>query len=252
MFDCLVVGDCSPPPPPSHTLFLSLSHRCSKLAGLGASAVRGALAAAVREALGCAPSLVVLDDLDMLAPSGQSGGLESDVILTEQLESSQLAEWLAGMVAALNASASNGAVPGSCGSGSDGVACSSGRGCGSDARASGAPPGEAGGVRGPATGALCCSHRVALVATAKDAAGLHPALRQAGVFDCEVRLPQPGAAGRAALMAAGGGYRPRGVAFGAERIGQLASAAEGYACSLSVDPSACSVMCTYRYMYVCV
>lgn len=53
---------------------------------------------------------------------------------------------------------------------------------------------------------------------------LHPI--QAGLFDCEVRLPAPGTAGRAALMAAAP-HIPKGVAFEADHIGELASKAEG-------------------------
>jgi hypothetical protein len=41
---------------------------------------------------------------------------------------------------------------------------------------------------------------LAFVATARDAAALPPGLRQAGCLDCEVRLPAPGASGRAAMM----------------------------------------------------
>lgn len=44
---------------------------------------------------------------------------------------------------------------------------------------------------------------IAFAATCKDAAALPACLRAAGCLDCEVKLPAPGASGRASMLAAG-------------------------------------------------
>lgn len=77
----------------------------------------------------CSPSLLVLDDLDLLAPSSAQGGPDSEAMAVEAAEASRLAEWLADVMAGLGGRAD-------------------------------AP--------------------VAVAAAARDAAGVHPALRQVG------------------------------------------------------------------------
>ncbi|MEW5301673.1 MAG: hypothetical protein WDW36_004518 [Sanguina aurantia] len=67
---------------------------------------------------------------------------------------------------------------------------------------------------------------VAFAAAARDPGSLHPAVRQAGSFDHQVRLPTPGSEGRCAMLL--GSFQRRGVRFSPAQLKALAGQAEGY------------------------
>lgn len=148
------------PSGPTHCLFVS----CTLLAAAAAagrdpnspaSAAGGPVAPTrilselMQQAMDCQPSLIILDDLDALAPSAQQGA-EPGTPQSDDVAAAALASWLAEVLDALAA----------------------------------------------------CGAAVAWAASAAEPAALAAALRAAGRFDAEVRLPALGAPARAALLAA--------------------------------------------------
>eukprot|EP00983_Pelagomonas_calceolata_P071068 1151045-Pelagomonas_calceolata.AAC.2 len=73
---------------------------------------------------------------------------------------------------------------------------------------------------------------IAILATAEDAARLHPCLRQAGAFGSATRLAAPGQAGRMSLMRSTAETDMAHVHFEQEQLSAMAARAEGHFCVL--------------------
>ncbi len=164
--------------------------RCREVGGgdEGGDAVRAALAPRFAAALARAPALIVLEDLDVLLPAG--GGDPGPGGAAPPAADAAALRWLCDALDSLLAPAPEWrAAP--------------------DAPAAGAwPP-------------------VMVLATARAPAALPKALRAPGRLDWAVELPPPGAAARAAMLAAGA--RARGAAVDPAALVAAAAAAEGFA-----------------------
>ncbi|KAG2501630.1 hypothetical protein HYH03_000135 [Edaphochlamys debaryana] len=162
--------------------------QCGRLAGGGVGACCSLLAAAAAEAQALAPCLLLLDDLDALAPAGADGPEYGMQHPDGAAAAARLADWLAALMDELAAAAAGAAA--------------------AAWPHSGPPP------------------AVAVAACAKDAGAVAAALRRVGRLDVEVRLPAPGSAGRGAMMQAAA--RARGVRADPAALAAVAAAAEGF------------------------
>ncbi|GIL79880.1 hypothetical protein Vretimale_12481 [Volvox reticuliferus] len=179
--------------------------RCGQLAGSSHSTTTSALAALAAEALHCAPCLLLLDDLDVICPSAAEGPEYGMQHPDGAAAAARLADWLSALLDELAAATATAAAAAATGhSDADTTAAAA-----TAAEVAAAPP--------PA---------VAVVASARDAASLHAALRRVGRLDFEVRLPTPGSVGRAAMLSAAA--RQRGLAVDAGQLAAVAGAAEGF------------------------
>ena len=185
---------------------------CSKLAaasvaGGGSNKVDAGkvLSDIVIEALRCHPSLIVLDDIELLMPSGGSDG-DGGMGGEQAAASTALAEWLAEVMDTLRGIAEQTATAPR--SKQTWEPLHTAR---SPEEVSGLPNGSAsrGSPRKPLL-PLCMTGPtgerpvlVAWAASARDAAAVHPALRAAGLLDAEVRLPPPGGEARVSMLSAG-------------------------------------------------
>ncbi|GLI68017.1 hypothetical protein VaNZ11_012315, partial [Volvox africanus] len=172
--------------------------RCGQLAGSSHSATTSALAAVAAEALQCSPCLLLLDDLDVVCPSAAEGPEYGMQHPDGAAAAARLADWLSALLDELAAATATAS-----GQSDDDTAAAA-----AAALAAAPPP------------------SVAVVASARDAASLHAALRRVGRLDFEVRLPTPGSVGRTAMLSAAA--RQKGLAFDPGQLAAVAGAAEGF------------------------
>ncbi|KXZ55626.1 hypothetical protein GPECTOR_2g1176 [Gonium pectorale] len=86
--------------------------RCAQLAGGTPGAATSALASVAAEALSCAPSLILLDDLDLLCPSAADGPEYGMQHPDGAAAAARLADWLSALLDELAEAAAAAAAPG--------------------------------------------------------------------------------------------------------------------------------------------